>query len=89
MKKYIFVAILLGFTGVAFGASFAKPIIARFWADDYVRLPDGYSQQITGKAFDGSGVKIAKFKDGDTVCYVTYVLSNNASAYTPSISCLK
>lgn len=80
MNKYIILAIVL--VVFMFGFTDVKAQVAKLW-DSTVRLPKGYSQEIYSDVIDKSGVKIMKFNDNGTVCYVAYGNKSNS----PSIHC--
>lgn len=100
MKKILIGVIALGtvfFTGFS---AFAAPVSALVsvpivtglpnpkWSETK-KLVEGLYQEITSWAFTNQKVRVFKFQDDNTVCYVMYMTVANGTLTSPTMSCIR
>ena len=88
MKKIIIVCVVfLAGISFVFGAE-----IKRQWANSKT-LPAGFTQEIRSDLLDYHGIKVLKFQDDKTVCYIAHTnisgtpVSTNEIVMTTSMEC--
>lgn len=79
MKKIlIIVAILISITSITYASALK-------WSQTKV-IPDGNYQELTAWGLSNSNLRIFKFADDNTICYIAYPYLNG-NAGTPSMQC--